>query len=307
MNILIDSSYLSFLIGASNYTLHQFFSNKQYSQYYHLLDGPNNVRFKTLPTYKSSRDKTSEIRQRVRQVRHFILDHYLHMRMEGLEADDLIALVHILYPDETFVTFAQDKDMLQIPNVNIIGYSSHGKEKGIKHYYKYAVPKSIAKTGYIINPMDMLLVQSLMGDKTDDIPRVLPKRTFGPVHELLASPNAFEQAYNRYGEPYMQALRCVLLPSPEVCHFPDDDVLLVMALDNYRTYRFKHWTEILEIKSEYKEAAQTIFENTKLPEGRQVGRTPFECFLLEMDTFNYDLVDASINFYKDSLDKLLTV
>lgn len=103
------------------------------------------------------------------------------VRVDGMEADDIIATYARMAEEEGLVTViaSSDKDLMQLVNETTVMYDPmadktdrepHEREKAI-----IGVPQVIAKWG--VPPELMIDLQSIMGDTTDNVPGV-PK--YGP-------------------------------------------------------------------------------------------------------------------------------
>lgn len=241
VSLLIDGGYLSFWLAASNYTYELTLETNVYSKYAWILDGKRNIRRDEYPAYKANRKGVNpELRYRVNNIRNLVRAKYRHYVDEQLEADDLIALVHYLLPYHEFITIANDKDMLQIPNIHLWQYD---KEHTVieKTISDFKAAKTIKP--YLQKGTDLLMYQALLGDKTDNIFPIMEKLPtnrfdYAPLIEWLQSDSPFTMAYYHYGIPFYENLKLVLLPHPLVLLDDVNPMELMGVLDEYHSSDF---------------------------------------------------------------------
>ena len=175
-----------------------------------VLDSTQNIRLQ-VAFYKASRP-LDENRLTVLRRRDMLWEdrHVFTVRSCGYEADDLLAYFALRYPES--IILSGDKDLEQVPDIKLYTYTGDGKvaprEFG-KSFPQYLTPYLTPGTRYV-------LIQSLYGDKADDIPRLLPKKKTEAVKiidAILASMNPFLEAYRIFGESFRTNVWLTLMPS----------------------------------------------------------------------------------------------
>lgn len=192
---------------------------------------------------------------RIRELRREVVeDPRLNcIRISGLEADDLIALAAWKFatPKNWLVLLAQDKDLLQIRGVNIT--DNQGVVVDLARFAN-RLPKAITREP--LTREQIPLVLALMGDKSDNIPRLIGRGDLWQMskilrHEKIA--DRYAEAYRVYGQQFLRNLYAVVLPDPHIFTFTRLDVLELLAerrwneklLDNLKkTYvdEMEKWT-----------------------------------------------------------------
>lgn len=164
-------------------------------------------RFKEDPIYAAKRLRVREFRE--------LLDEdpqLCTVRLKKMEADDLMAVAYMLHPKGRVVSL--DKDMFQVPGMKaaMVSVKSVGVQARAEEHPRF--PK------YVGNPrqgFEYCLIQSLLGDKSDSVPRILPshsgqaKRIFA---EIRTSRNPLNEAYKRFGDEFLRNLKVILIPGP---------------------------------------------------------------------------------------------
>lgn len=222
-----------------------------------LFDGPNNLRYKLVEGYKQhrkdKRDNDPEWAakaQRVRDFQEFVYDDAALecIKRDGLEADDLVGIFSIL-SQEPISCIGIDKDLLQLPKVNLV--TLNGKKRGIFDYQK-KVPKAIAP--HLFSTKSILLTLALMGDKSDDVERLVPARQFDDLLKIFRSRRPFSLAYETYG--YKVIVNLMLTALPIITCFEDmSDMQFLESLDRGCYLENK-------LKPEYTELGEYILDAT---------------------------------------------
>ena len=180
------------------------------------------------PGYKSARDEkrassvqTQERTQLVRDFRELVEaedGRFRFVRIEGLEADDLVALAAWAYGTTVrpVKVMGIDKDFMQLmPFIRLAD-----KDGQTVTYQKFQSRLPLAlQTEPFTTPLHVILTLSLMGDKSDSIPRVLPLRNVGLnlLKDLLFKDSyPADRAAKEFGDPFLENLANVLLPDPEI-------------------------------------------------------------------------------------------
>lgn len=137
------------------------------------LDRPPYFRKELFPGYKASRPKNEELNMVKRNVREMLdRDGYSVAQAEGFEADDLLATLALAYYDQCddIRLITADKDGAQCLNDHVRLFDARtGEVKDV----------AWCKKTYGVEPSDMVLLQALMGDSSDEykgIPSWGPKQ-----------------------------------------------------------------------------------------------------------------------------------
>ena len=158
--------------------------------------GRSTKRLEILPEYKANRSPTpEELKAQVPGVKEMIdafgfpiLDH------EGIEADDLIAVLSAGFADFRVGIVSADKDLAQMVDDRVEMLIPQGKSKG---FAKMGVDEVVAK--YAVPPEKIVDYLALIGDSSDNIPGVQgvgPKTAakllneHGSIEAILENPDA---------------------------------------------------------------------------------------------------------------------
>lgn len=90
------------------------------------------------------------------------------IKLDGFEADDVIASICQNHPDELKVVFTNDRDLRQLLGSNVVIYQAPG----------FFYTADIFRTDYGFNPEHFVYYKALIGDKSDGISGVTG---WGPV------------------------------------------------------------------------------------------------------------------------------
>lgn len=257
--LLIDGGYLTFQLASNEFIHEKSIEHRLYSHLFWLMDGKDNIRKQEYPEYKANRiGKNVDVRQRVNILRKMVRDTYPHYVDEQLEADDLIALMHYLYPDTPFITIANDKDMLQIPTIQMW---ERKRDNSIHHKVleNVTLPKRVE--ALVDTPQALLFFQAMCGDKVDNIISLLVKNPNGrydynPLLEYLGRDKPFSNAYADYGNRFYHNLKLVMLPHPMTLSY-DSPMALMELLDNWYKDNFNYVQHA--VKPKYRDVVELIY------------------------------------------------
>ena len=177
-------------------------------------------RKKFFPAYKSHREKRVIDNPRLleTQIRVMRFKKYLWRdpgfelaHVPGLEADDLIAIAAMMCKKVKVI--GADKDLLQISQKRLTIEKIDGAIVTFPTFVK-RLPKTLWP--HISDEWDVILILSIMGDRSDDIPRILPPRDFDPLIKILHSEKPFSEAVDHFGEDFIRNLYISVLPGPWV-------------------------------------------------------------------------------------------
>ncbi len=216
----LDGGYLGWIYGSAVQRM-PVWSNVflMYRRDYLVLDGHELWRKQLLRSYKSRREekraRDPELVAKSAQVRMFqeeILKESFsperQIHLESYEADDLLALMFLQGDIDSIVGI--DKDYLQLPGIRL-------EETGTDEAYEFTEYKS-RKIPLAIQPIDtpscLLLCLTLLGDKSDSIPRILPLRRFDIYWNIRLAECPFRVGLKMYGRRFLQNLLLILLPPP---------------------------------------------------------------------------------------------
>lgn len=133
--------------------------------------------------------------------------------IEGLEADDLIALTVSagILPAPVKV-IGVDKDLLQLGDWDCFQMTRVTGERMTLSHFSAKFPK--AAIPFIRDPRDVLLALTLMGDKSDSIERLIPPRRLDIFQEVMMNANPFRRAKILFGQDFLRNLYLAILPGP---------------------------------------------------------------------------------------------
>ena len=194
------------------------------------MEGKDSIRKQRYPQYKAHRVSNDTSRY-VAELRTLMQNRFPRLyTIKGFEADDVIALYVYLTGDNCVI--GVDKDLLQIPSINL---TFDKKDVGMVNKTLFNSPNLVGKTLYQylespLNPYQWLLYLTLIGDKSDNIPRLVDKLHYGyqQIGEILLSDKPFDTSRGLYGENFLRNLCLVLLPHPELLSIPLSDVIDIL-------------------------------------------------------------------------------
>ena len=211
--LIIDFGYLSWTYGGlgskSWPSVRHLYSKKAQSLI--CVDSQTSHRKAFYPLYKSHRKER-------RQERAWVFEKVLHFQeylredpslwrfeAEGFEADDLSAVLGSKIP-----VIGGDKDLLQIPGIHLSRIT--GEVLTPAHFMskQSKTLRLVAKN----TPQEILLVLSLLGDKSDDIPRLIPAGGLSTLAMILNDTRPWYVAHELFGEDLLRNLYLAILPGP---------------------------------------------------------------------------------------------
>lgn len=136
-------------------------------------------------------------------IKNYIQENFTWFEIEGLEADDLLAIEQTKRPDKTIIC-SRDKDLWQVPGWHYSWEVGRQPKRG---------PELVTQFGFLsfehnrlIGAGDSLLYSQLLtGDSTDTIPGLYgygPKKSFNALKDSESRISLFLNAYSRYDEIY---------------------------------------------------------------------------------------------------------
>jgi len=235
---LADGGYLSWLYGSSELR-HQAWPPKflgpkplvvmdSRSQLYRRQRSPH---YKLNRELKRSDDtKMRDRTQLVHEFRELVEEEdgrFRFVRIEGLEADDLVALAAWRYGSRKRPVrlMGIDKDFLQVSSLLI---SDKDNEQVTFERFQARLPLACQQP-VISEPWQIPLTLALFGDNSDGVPRILAPRA--PGLNFLASlwamdpAEAYVTAYDHYGDDFQRNLYDVALPDPHILNLSSDECL----------------------------------------------------------------------------------
>lgn len=213
---IVDGGYLSWSYGAIGFKAWSPMRKSYTRQSGTLIcfDSDTSERKRFFPAYKSHRAdkrlKRSHIHEKVLVFQSVLReDPSLHLlEVPGLEADDLVALIAARY---ALPVTAIDKDLLQITGVELLRLD--GSQVSIDHF---ATRQAVSVMPYVNTPADILLTLTLLGDKSDDIPRLIPPRNLSLFVKIMNHSSPWKMAYQLFKDRLLTNLSLAVLPSPWV-------------------------------------------------------------------------------------------
>lgn len=216
---LIDGGYLSWVHGTrpqnfGGWPLARF----KYQESLILLDSPILWRTGYYPLYKSRRKarrvddpQKLAMHAKVMRFRTVLKEDPIMKTLEtvGTEADDLLALAWLKGHGRRAV-LAEDKDLCQVPGLMSRMRDFWG-EPIVSHLH---LPKYLREPE---TPGEYVLLQALLGDRSDSIPRLLPslpRESIFLSRVIWASRSPLMTALGFYGAEMVRNLNLVLIPGP---------------------------------------------------------------------------------------------
>lgn len=216
---IIDGGYITYIYSANPFAVSSFPPQS--------CRGPLIMLDSIGPTFRVQRDATYKAHRkdrkfadqkafitttRVRELRERIRDdpRVRTARVEGLEADDLLALAAWRF--KSVSAMAVDKDLLQIEGIRL--FDVRGEEITIPRFQK-RLPKSLQKTPLQAEHIPLIL--ALLGDKSDNVPKIVQRGDLWRVWSIVwGNDDPWKEAYNHYGQRFLKNLYCVILPDPSL-------------------------------------------------------------------------------------------
>lgn len=213
IRVAIDGGYLTWAYGG--------LGSKSWPSVRHLyskrsnalicMDSPRSARKEFYPLYKSHRKERraerSEIFEKVKHFQEYIREDPSLWKFEsdGLEADDLVAILGLKIP-----IIGGDKDLLQVPGIQLTRITGEVLTPRTFLSKQSKTIQLVAKN----NHKEILLLLALLGDKSDDIPRLIPPKGLNVMAMLLQHPEPWKLAHELYGEKLLTNLYLAILPGP---------------------------------------------------------------------------------------------
>lgn len=125
------------------------------------------------PEYKANREKRDEAFYRSLDYLHLILlnykNNYKTVKVEGMEADDLVDTLVKMHPEDSILLVSNDLDWFRAirDNVHVAKYEN-------KEYKIYNKLEFVNRYGFEPTTKKMCLYKSFTGDSGDNIPNAVP-------------------------------------------------------------------------------------------------------------------------------------
>lgn len=233
--IIVDGGYLTWVHGTSPGGNWGGWSSKRHRYIGHLviLDQEPLWRAKVYPDYKGKRAEKNlkdplyaAKRLQVKSFRSILEDdaELNLIRYPAMEADDVMAIFHMLYHPGRIISL--DKDMFQVPGFKNLMVDHKGISIAEGSYLRPRFPQYVEqhKVTHLHPSAHHVLIQCLLGDKSDSIPRLFPSHP-GQAKELWTeitdSVFPFSTAYQIFKEDFIRNLLLILIPSPMLFTFYD--------------------------------------------------------------------------------------
>lgn len=208
---IVDGGYLSWMYGTRPGTEEEWKRVRGWYSIYNqtivALDHSTSYRHELDAAYKSRRVERRrldpakvETRARVHEfTRRELLNGYQIQTLAwpGLEADDLVALLVTQMLQQPVSVVGVDKDLLQLPFTSINLHRVNDDRVTIENFAS-RLPRALQP--YVRRGRDVLLCLALMGDRSDSVVRLTPRRDFRQMIELLHHPRPFRQASRWFGQ-----------------------------------------------------------------------------------------------------------
>ncbi len=234
--VVIDGGYLTWTYGSNpKYQAH--FNHNIVRDCLILFDSDTSARKRFWPDYKRIRQTKVETYQRDADARAAVnafRAHLLEMPSllirgyDGLEADDLIALLSWRVPDLRVLGI--DKDLFQLPHLQV--GTLNGETVTVAKYVRH-LPKTVqaaAAEAFDRDPTRVALSLALLGDEIDSVPRLIPPRQLDLYRTVITAAHPWLTAWKLFDAAFTRNLRLVLLPWPGL--FPDlADITLLFMLE----------------------------------------------------------------------------
>jgi hypothetical protein len=178
-----------------------------------VTEGYKNIRKQLYPSYKANRDITKitekqvEYRQKAKEIFNDINTNPMFQTVYNpiLEADDILAIKAL----QGYPIITSDKDLAQLPedcNIKKLDGTS------LRTNLHAGIPKSLYDIP--LTPDLYLLTLCLFGDKTDNVPRLIPKgvKAIKDSRKIYESDKPFEFAYTIYGSSFLDNIDMAHLP-----------------------------------------------------------------------------------------------
>jgi hypothetical protein len=196
------------------------------------------MRTKAYPAYKAQRaerranDATKE--ETYQQVHRFIttiweIPYLNRCFYPGLEADDIVGLLAWMHGPIDLL--GVDKDLFQLGDRIARMTRVGGEEVGLESFFKKLPVRlqAVQRT-----PENVLFLLATMGDKSDNIVRLIPPYKLDGFVEILFSKNKWHDAYFKWGEEFLLNLYMVMVPFPGLFGLSPIEALDLVAKGQWR-------------------------------------------------------------------------
>jgi 5'-3' exonuclease len=209
-----------------------------------VTEGFSSIRKELFPWYKQNRavDQLTldqiEARKKAQEIWRDVNDNAIFQTVYNplLEADDILAIKAL----QGFIIVTNDKDLSQLPE-----WCNIEKLDGtpLRDNLYAGLPKSMHHLE--MTPDRYLLTLCLYGDKSDNIPRLIPKgrKAIQESLTIYEAVNPWEVAYNLYGTALLDNLYAAILPNPYALQgmvLDREDVYNLVKEGEYNRYVFEH-------------------------------------------------------------------
>jgi 5'-3' exonuclease len=209
-----------------------------------VTEGFQSIRKELFPWYKQNRaiDQLTpdqlEARKKAQEIWKDVNSNSIFQTVYNplLEADDILAIKAL----QGFTIVTNDKDMAQLPE-----YCNIEKLDGtpLRTNLYAGLPKSMHHLE--MTPNRYLLTLCLYGDKSDNIPRLIPKGAKAIKESLMIyeAGNPWEVAYSEYGTALLDNLYAAILPNPYALQgrvLDKEEVYNYVKEGGYNRYVFEH-------------------------------------------------------------------
>lgn len=223
-NRVVDAGYLSWLYGAKPEGLNAWNLAKfDFLKDLLVLDSEKSFREEHWAEYKANRRKPQSpdmelMKERVRKFRARLDRDWMltTVKVDGLEADDVVAVLTLHAIAEEIHVIGVDKDYLQLPPYRLKMETLGGDLATISNFRGH-LPKTVRPQ--IKAPVDVLFTLALLGDTADNIPRLVKPyhlKDFNWVMEEEDLGKRIARATEFYGPEFARNMYLAVLPGPWV-------------------------------------------------------------------------------------------
>jgi len=232
---VVDGGYLTWIYGSKPFARGNWPPQSVRGAFLALDSLSDTFRVQRDPTYKANRkDKRFEDSnlyeqwKRIRELRRDVVEdpRLTCIRIPGLEADDLIALLAWKFAGKRELQLlAQDKDLLQIKGVKI---TDNQDVPVTLDRFAGRLPKAITREPLKRNQIPLIL--ALLGDKSDNIPRLVDRGDLWVLSRILCHTRnkAYNEALEKYGQLFLDNLYAVVLPDPHIFRYDQMEVFTLL-------------------------------------------------------------------------------
>jgi hypothetical protein len=238
-----DGGYLTWLYGSSTARMGAWppeFAKKAIV----FMDSRKNNRRDRSPHYKQGRidrrnsnEKADVTYQLVKGFQEMIVEdpRITFISHPGCEADDLVAIAAWKWgtADEPLRVFGRDKDLLQIGSYFSM-VEKDGEDVTLEHFHE-GLPKALQNAGPL-EAWQIPIVLALLGDKSDSVPRFLPRGPSGLriLAEMLWGTDKPWDEFLRQFPEAVPNLFDVLLPDPFLFGLAPEDCIPLLKENRWQ-------------------------------------------------------------------------